>query len=226
MAYFETVNSQGTVSIGDGYANLGLAQKGQATVLSFSQGSSAGYCTISYTAVTQSIPQLALPSPYAFSIRSFSKTGNTFTWVLYFESSARGATVAYYVFALPDLLQDTGGLFQCFDETGKLIFDSGASNMRTVAFQRYTTPNWSNISAPSGLALAILVVAPVFINEFLVFSQSYTHTIEYEGYYLSGSVVARKLFTVFTAAGSAGDLPSYVRRNDNGGVMVIDVTGF
>lgn len=233
----QIINTSNTVLINEDYKAYALRVKGTVT-LPGASGAYSSRADVSFTSRSGGAPpMLALvPTEGCVITDNYRRNGNVHTWSV--RSNTAGP-VEYYIFDLLTSADNAGGLFQVFDGSSRLIFDSNLNYLRIaqMIFSPVTSfgnsPGATKVPVPSGKKYAVAIAAPQYYRVYRntgivvgsgIFLYEGDHTYQVAPR-LVGSVIEFNRLTseVLVGSGQAGGGYSFSRPGQF--TMVIDVTG-
>jgi hypothetical protein len=232
MALIEVINDANTVLIDDEYSNACLALKGSLTLSAGVDATDCYQVQLSYTSADN--PMLALElNDIQVAATYTTRSGNTWTWYIFFRKAYVNRTLTYYIFTVPSAVADANGLVQLFDATGKLVFDSSLKYLRVKNF--YDGPATGNMGTDlvTGRTYAAIAVRPFWsslhmLNPPAQGSPPYTF-LDVNGvglFYRSGNNLVTAGATTFNANSSSATNTTWSYNSGNPAVLLVDVTGF
>lgn len=228
--YFEAINNNNSLLIGDTYSNYVLYRKG--TVVTGNAGSPIPMAAIvKLPPVTEGFyPIICLVhSGYVNLLANVKGSDGSFevTFMLSNVDTVAGTVLEWYAFLpsdSPEAKLGQTGLFCLWDETGKAVFDSDANYMRVVDVVSAKYPNEVNRSYPAGRKYAVVVAV----------NQLYVQSAPSPGGWGNVSGMSARLYNdnllncrYQPLRKLASGSPSInTTRNDTGIFMILDVTGY
>jgi hypothetical protein len=236
MAMIEVINDAGTVLIDDNYSNACLAAKGAVTLTTLPMGNNSACYRTEITFVSAQLPMLALELNGIQVIHSFTTlSGNTWTFTLVHPKAYAGSVLNYYIFSIPSLVANAGGLVQLFNAAGQLVFDSNLKYMRVFNFYATTLANATLATnlTPGRVFAAVTVMACSYrmhiqnpIQSGLGPPYMYIDASTMSVLFRSGNSLVTQNYTTDNNNGDTDRPDWYTESVDNGRVMLIDVTNY
>lgn len=232
MALIEILNDFNTVLIDDNYSNACMAYKG---VLPLSASVNAQDCyqvQISYSSAAA--PQLALElNDIQIAATFTARTGNTWTWYVFFKKAYVNRSINYYIFTVPSQIGGNG-LVQLFDATGKLVFDSDLKYLIVKNFYQGAPGNNSlGTDLVTGRTYAAIAVAPHVSSMHLMTPAgqpsppyNFVDANALGLYYRSGNALMHVGAITYSGQNQSDDPNSHNTNSGNTRVLLIDVTGY
>ena len=245
MAYLEIFNDANTVLIDDSYSCFGLATSGTATLgrVDARAENVCGAVDVYHTPpVGATMPIIAI-QPQAnvpMTVGRMQFANGQYRWRIH--CSTYNVNVKYWIFNIPSQMADAGGLFQAWDASGRLVFDSNFKFPRIVDVVNRTmnpdpaqnpaapNPAWSPIVYPGNRQYAFITTT--YCNSFAIFTYErppgnvWVSGIDWfdYGFWFQGSTLNGSAYRyVGQVSGPLGP-PVGKYLSSNAGLMVIDVT--
>lgn len=146
MAYgLELINDLGSLSITEKYRNPILAQSGNMTTQTLSNGTNfSSYAEVSYTRNSLAeLPILAIRPSGATALLGIADSDTlTWTWIFY-STLAAGQSIPYWLFADEEPVDADSWGMHIFDASGNRIYSTAEKPMRMIDLNTPTVPNTS-----------------------------------------------------------------------------------
>ena len=237
-ASIEIYNNENTVLINDEFRCHSLAAKGLGRTVQVS-AITGGEAIINYSTTSKIPPVIAIYCGGLVIVEPTNPTGpNTYTWRVRSMMQYPSIDFEWFVFDLPDIGIDAGGMVQLFNSDGEVVFDSNLKYLRVIKmlssgintnFMRTVT------EVPSGRKYAYCAGNSAFTfqrarGSFLV-ANVWEHTIDYLYYSAAGQIGqqfihgGRERYLSTSTTGPA-NIGFFRRTSSNSIGMIIDVTNF
>lgn len=236
-ASIEIFNDELTVMINDQFRCHSLAAKGGGRTVQVSAGT-GGEATVSYRTSSSTAPVIAVYCNALVVVEPRAVGPNNYSWRIRSMMQTPSVGFEWFVFDLPDVGIDAGGMIQLFNNSGDIVFDSNLKYMRVIKMLsagRNTHFEKSYTNVPSGRKYAYSAGNASYTYQrargsFLA-NNVWEHTIDYMYYSSAGQLGQqfvhggreRYLGTSVTGPANFG---FFRRQSENSTGMIIDVTDF